>query len=379
VPLYNALGNHDMTLCDLTPGDGQYGKALFEQYCGPRYQSFDWGDIHAVILDQWVIQPCNDGDSLLLTNDIDDTQLAWLRKDLASCQTGQTVMVFLHHLLMDYPDLFEKLTSAGILRDDLQYIEVAGCDHQNTFWELGENWQGFTTGSFCGGWWDGPCMDTAPAGYALMVRDETGRIKQYYRGLDQPLAVASPKPSQTICDFVLIDAIDPETGQRAEYEIESSNWKPGWNDIEIIVGENNQTLNVFRKPAKNQAVKTIDEVCFEFEIVEAAASPLVLQCNGVEIARLECPEVGICRFPIPLGGLCDWNIINITGDAVIRSPHLTLDNTDIQDPRIERLESLRPDWFGEGQALTWDITLRRPKTPWRHSENTFYFPVGDDI
>ena len=54
VPLYNALGNHDMTLCDLTPGSGQYGKALFEQYCGPRYQSFDWGNIHAVVLDQWI-------------------------------------------------------------------------------------------------------------------------------------------------------------------------------------------------------------------------------------------------------------------------------------------------------------------------------------
>ena len=113
----------------------------------------------------------------------------------------------------------------------------------------------------------------------------------------------------------VINAIDPETGQRAEYEIESSNWKPGWNDIEIIVGGKSQSINVFRKPTKNQAVKTIDEVCFEFEVIDAAASPLVLQCNGVEIARLECPEVGICRFPIPLGGLCDWNIIKITGDG----------------------------------------------------------------
>ena len=121
VPLYNALGNHDMTRCDLTPGEPAYGKVLFERFCGPRYQSFEWGDIHVVILDEWFITRNNADDELLRTKDIDDAQLTWLKQDLTSCHPGQTVIFFLHHPVADCPNMFRKLHN--VLRNDLHYTQ----------------------------------------------------------------------------------------------------------------------------------------------------------------------------------------------------------------------------------------------------------------
>ena len=144
VPLYSVVGNHDITLSPLPLGTPEYGKELFVGLCGPRYQSFDSGNWHCVILDQWIVRP----ESPRLTHDIDAEQLDWFERDLSKCAAGTTVLLFVHHPLSGYPELLAKIRK--VARIDLFYIEVAGCDHQNSAWN-GNGWRSFTGASLCGG------------------------------------------------------------------------------------------------------------------------------------------------------------------------------------------------------------------------------------
>lgn len=375
VPLYNALGNHDMTQCDDgIPGEATYGKDVFKKFCGPRYQSFDWGDTHVVILDEWRITRNEAGDGLLLTEDIDDAQLDWLKRDLSTCRPGQAVIVFLHHPVADYPVLFEKLRDA--LRDDLHYWEIAGCDHQNSSWRR-DHWRTMTTASFCGAWWKGPCVDGAPAGYALMFRDPTETIKPYYRGMDEPLAVANPLPGRTVAEAVSVQVYNPETGQTFQYEEDLRSRNPGWCDLEIHAGDHRQTTRVFRKPTHSQPMAVNAEAKIEFEMVECA-DEVTVEWNGETLATFCSEKIGLCEIPLPPKTVRDWNTLHFTGDAVVRAPRLLLGKIPVEDPRIQHWESLRPDWFGEGKRIQWDTTLRRLKTPWVYPENTFFYPIPTD-
>ena len=85
----NVIGNHDMTL---------YGRShetsftKFEDTYGPTYYSFDVGRIHYVALnDNFYI-----GREYFYIGYLDERQLRWLEKDLASVRPGSTVVVCLH-------------------------------------------------------------------------------------------------------------------------------------------------------------------------------------------------------------------------------------------------------------------------------------------
>lgn len=72
VPAYTAVGNHEY----LTRGASFY----FRDFVLPgneRYYSFDWGNVHIVVLD---------------TNHIDRAQLSWLEKDLATQRSRWTIV-----------------------------------------------------------------------------------------------------------------------------------------------------------------------------------------------------------------------------------------------------------------------------------------------
>lgn len=118
VPLYHAVGNHDMTLSDRSPWTSAYGKDLFEEHCGPRYQSFDCGDWHALVLDQWLVGPrlkpgASPIEALDQMADVDEDQLRWIAADLAGCRPGQQVVVFAHHRVAECPRLWAKISDVA--------------------------------------------------------------------------------------------------------------------------------------------------------------------------------------------------------------------------------------------------------------------------
>ena len=234
-----------------------------------------------------------------------------------------------------------------------------------------------TTASFCGAWWKGPCIDGAPAGYALMFRDLTETVKPYYRDLTDPLAVANPLPGQTVAETISVQAYEPETGQAVQYDVDIHFWSPGWRTLEIEAGEFRQATRVFRKPTHAQSWVGNVEVNVEFELIECNGQ-LALEANGEELAQFSSGNIGVNKVFLPSDKLCDWNIFHFAGDAVIHAPRLVLDGILVEDPRVERWESLRPDWFGEGKRIKWDTTRSRLKTPWLYPEHTFFFPIQNN-
>ena len=377
-PLYNVLGNHDVVRSDGIPGTAEYTKEMYLSLVGRRYYSFDRLGIHFVALDTWIhTKEKNTPENAPFTMDgIDDEQIGWLRDDLAKCTPGEKVCFLSHHRVNGHTSVWDKVRP--ILRKDLQFVNLAGCDHRNTCWTDGE-WQTFVTGSFCGAWWDGLCVDTSPPGYALITVSDQGETGHYYRPTEGNLAMASPRWSQVVFDDIEVDAIDPATGERSRYVIDSSDWPPGWNEAGIKVGGVTESVTVFRAATGNRTAAVSGQGCVEFEIMEMGSDDLRIEFNGLEIGRLglDAGEGRRYEFAVPDGRLKRWNRLALRGDAVIRLPLLAVGKKKYRDPRDERFESVKPDWFGEHRILTWDISLKRPTTPILSPGSEFFFNVGE--
>jgi hypothetical protein len=375
MPVYHVIGNHDLVRSEGDVGDPNFAKAMFCRYAGPRYQSFTWDGCPCLILDTWKIGASAGNAEPRVIAAMDAAQVEWVRSELSQCRTGQTVLLLSHHRVRDEAAVWNPLRPA--LRSDLNYIELAGCDHQNSRWSS-EGWVSQVTGSFCGAWWDGDCVDTSPAGYAIVMRDSDEPLKHYYRSTVGSLAIASPRPGQIIGDQVSVEAFDPRSGEKAAYVADTRRLPPGWQSIEVRVGGQRDAVGVFRSPRIENQLPVDGSGTFEFETASALDSPVRLTCNGQPIGSLEPPSSAnrTHQFIIPSGLLRQWNIFELAGDGVIRSPRLWIDGRHIDEPRIARLYAARPSWFGAGRELTWDISGRHPKTPWRYPESAFYFPAG---
>lgn len=97
MPVYNALGNHE--IFGLYPGSGvdpahpEYGKAMFENRIGGgnRYRSFDHRGWHFILLDG--VGTTQDRE---YTGRIDEEQMEWLRHDLERVGTERPVVISVH-------------------------------------------------------------------------------------------------------------------------------------------------------------------------------------------------------------------------------------------------------------------------------------------
>ena len=206
-------------------------------------------------------------------------------------------------------------------------------------------------------------MDTSPPGYALVVFTPSGDMRQYYRPTESALAFASPKWSQIVRDEVIMDVIDPETGKHSTSVAHVGSRPAGWTDLEIDLGTRPASVSVFKAPDESDTPNLDGEGILEFDMLEKGEGDLAVRCNGSEIGRYEDggDVHGRCRLGIPSGSLKEWNEIRFDGDAIIRMPQLEHRGRKYRDARDERLESIKPKWFGEYRLPTWDTSgLRHP-------------------
>ena len=193
VPLYHAIGNHDvfgiLSKSGLVTGDPMYAKKMFEDRIGARtYSSFDRKDYHFIILDS--IFPTYDHQ---WEGRVDDAQLQWLAADLKTVASGAAIVVVIHvplvtgflgyspkptgrqkyntYTVENSPDvlaLFEGHNVIAVLQGHLHVNETVhykNCDFM-------------TSGAVCGNWWHGPRMGF-PEGFTVVsLRD--GKISTRY-------------------------------------------------------------------------------------------------------------------------------------------------------------------------------------------------------
>ena len=96
VPLYHAIGNHDLfgtvAKSGAAPSDPGYGKKMFEDRVGAHtYYSFDRRGYHFIVLDSIFPMP-----DRLWEARIDPAQMQWLGEDLAKVGPDMPVIVITH-------------------------------------------------------------------------------------------------------------------------------------------------------------------------------------------------------------------------------------------------------------------------------------------
>ncbi|MEE8189795.1 MAG: calcineurin-like phosphoesterase C-terminal domain-containing protein, partial [Kiloniellales bacterium] len=196
IPWYNVPGNHDLNF--LSPDD-RHSLETFKRTYGPTYYSFDYGQVHFVMLDSVVYHGRNAGRSEpnawgagTYEGRISQVQLDWLANDLSFVPADKLVVVGMHIQLHtpgpDNPTL-------NVANREALFALLSGREH---VFSIAGHWQsvlhryfgpedGFTgpeplhqhvIAAASGGWWSGPLdtrgipialqADGTPNGYYIM-------------------------------------------------------------------------------------------------------------------------------------------------------------------------------------------------------------------
>jgi len=201
VPFVQVVGNHDLDLDERTD---EASTTTFERRFGPRYYSFNRGEVHYVVLDDVF----HYGGGYL--GYLGAEQLTWLAADLAAVERGSPVVVFAHIPFMTGLATRRGQATPGIashvVNREAAYRLLApyrttiltGHLHENDFSRDGGVAER-NLGAVCGGWWTGDlCYDGTPNGYGVYEvngaeirwryqatgRDPGHQMRLYRRGAD---------------------------------------------------------------------------------------------------------------------------------------------------------------------------------------------------
>lgn len=91
IPIYNLIGNHDQVSGPrVSPAMPEFADGLYEELLGPTYYSFDWGEIHYVVLNPFMMVGTTQHSR------VSDRQLRWLENDLACQPPNKPLILFSH-------------------------------------------------------------------------------------------------------------------------------------------------------------------------------------------------------------------------------------------------------------------------------------------
>lgn len=167
LPHFQVFGNHDV---DGIYKTDEYSHLTFQNYFGPRYYSFNRGEVHYVVLDNifWFGR---------YIGYFDQTQLDWLKQDLSFVEKGKTIVVFCHippnNFNSERNEIKQGKERVTVLNRELLYNVLSGYKsyiitghmHESEF--ISDNGvQIHVCGAVCGAWWtDDICYDGTPNGY----------------------------------------------------------------------------------------------------------------------------------------------------------------------------------------------------------------------
>ncbi len=218
IPWYHVIGNHDINLD--AQGDHQSDET-FESIYGPAYYSFDYGQVHFVVLDdiQW-FNPTPGGKGQY-RGGLGDEQMTFIRNDLAMIPDDQLVVLMMHIPLVDVNDRAELYR---LIEKRPFCISISGHTHhhEHRFIKKEDGWLGpephhhIINVTVSGSWWSGApdergiphtmMADGAPNGYSIISFDGTnykldykaaGRSADYQMQIHAPEVVSIDKLGET--------------------------------------------------------------------------------------------------------------------------------------------------------------------------------------
>lgn len=220
MPYYNVAGDHadvGYRLDTYPPGDPRCGKAMFYEYFGPNFYSFEYGKIHFVFID-FVNHYAPDKFNVMLTPE----QLRWFEEDIQHRTPGTAVVTVSENLLDKViPNLAELKNKYNIV------LQLTGDDHGTTFHPKAAV-PARCGGSLSGLWWNhNTCADLSPGGY--MVYNVHGdQLDCFYKGLGRQIIFDAPSYGRCVKGDVEIKAsiVRGWGGEKLEYSVNGSDWKP---------------------------------------------------------------------------------------------------------------------------------------------------------
>nr|WP_319395410.1 calcineurin-like phosphoesterase C-terminal domain-containing protein [uncultured Desulfobacter sp.] len=175
IPVYYVPGNHDLDF-DATRDEDSFD--TMKSYMGATYYSFNYGDVHFVILDS-VEYPSAGSSSY--NGKISDAEMEWLANDLAYVPMDKLIVLNMHipivsdldrtsdrHQVDNREDLYALL-------DGRKVVSLGGHTHTLSHFKAGDELDGWgqqtpfdqiIVGAACGSWWSGDLDDTGvPVSY----------------------------------------------------------------------------------------------------------------------------------------------------------------------------------------------------------------------
>lgn len=94
-PVHSSTGNHDVFGIErdksgVSESNPSYGKALFEEFLGPRYHAFNHGGVHFIVLDSIGVA------DTLYYGFLDPEQLAWIGREIAFVPAATPIVTLCH-------------------------------------------------------------------------------------------------------------------------------------------------------------------------------------------------------------------------------------------------------------------------------------------
>ena len=176
IPYYATIGNHDKDALD-------YSGETFSQALGPRWYSFNVGDVHFICMDN-VDSFDEHRKGAKYHAGFSDVQLQWLKKDLAF--VGKDKMVFMYYHIPERDHVSHKNHDAVFSLISGYKNAVTACGHTHFFqpyMETGYGTSEYIMGAACGYFWRSHCAgDGTPNGYSVMTISGTGITDAYFKG-----------------------------------------------------------------------------------------------------------------------------------------------------------------------------------------------------
>ena len=253
-PVYNVMGNHDVNYDAL---DDAHSDETFRRHYGPNYYSFDYGQVHFILLDSvnFFINPEKNKPDY--EGRLGERQLQWIRNDLKHVPDDKLVVLCMHIPLDAYTAkgrrdyIVDRNEVYEILKTRKQVLALAGHNHEQeqNFYGQEKGWQGenplhqIICVALCGAWWGGPLdergvplsyqQDGVPNGYYIFSFEGTkytsslkisGKCKEYQMQIHSPSGILTREEAKKAS--ILVNVFDHSSKSRTFYSLDGGELIP---------------------------------------------------------------------------------------------------------------------------------------------------------
>ena len=424
MPYYNVAGDHTDSkyrLKQFPRGDHRCGKAMFWEYLGPNFFSFEYGKIHFASIDyvyhlgkrQIMVK----GQNLEYpTSKVQPAQVEWMKQDMTNRTPGTFVVT------TSETDLSNSNKCPGFIEMAKQYdvrLQLTGDDHIVAYKSRLVPYR--TGGALSGCWWNPKtkqlCPDLSPQGY-LVYHVSGEKLEYFYKGLGQRVAIVSHRVGAPWKGRVAVQAhiVQPKANETLQYTLNGKDWKamreiarPFYRALYEI------TVDSMTLPDGFLDFRVRSSVDGEMErrvfVVANGTAPVAFQADASlafttrrrvqvnpktpagktdvlfndKVVGVLAPNTHKEQFHIPAASLKKVNTLSFRfvgpGDGmIISSPVLTFQDKPFIDPRDAAITEVRNGHWGTKSAKWGGFIVgdgQLDEGPFLHRQDVFCFVLND--